>query len=185
MTIIDRIASMFKNLGAEAYAGETVTVADHMLQTASLAQAAGATDTLVAAALLHDIGHFTNDAGEYTPQDTQDKHHDAAGAAFLKTFFPPAVTECVRLHVEAKRYLCATDAAYYGTLSAASKHSLHLQGGKMSEAEVEEFRRLPFYEDAVRVRRWDDGGKLENARTTPFEEFRPLLQRVISHAKPT
>ena len=176
--IIDLIADMFERRGAEAYAGEALTVAEHMVQTATLAQAEGASDTLVAAALLHDIGHFTGEFGEYTPADTEDKHHDVAGARLLETFFPPAVTECVRLHVAAKRYLCATDATYYDRLSPASRHSLALQGGPMNDTEVAAFRRLAFYQDAVRLRRWDDCGKMVGLNTMEFDAFRPLLKRV-------
>jgi phosphonate degradation associated HDIG domain protein len=177
--IIELIADIFHRRGAEAYAGEALTVAEHMLQTAALAQAEGAPDTLVAAALLHDIGHFTSEFGEYSPEDTSDKHHDEAGARVLEGFFPPAVTACVRQHVAAKRYLCATDGAYYETLSPASRHSLQLQGGPMSQGEIAAFRQQPFYQDAVRLRRWDDGGKIAGLRSMTFEEFKPLLQRVL------
>ncbi len=176
--IIAVIADIFERRGAEAYAGEALTVAEHMLQTAALAQAEGAPDTLVAAALLHDIGHFTSEFGEYSPADTEDKRHDESGASVLEAYFPPAVTACVRLHVAAKRYLCATDPAYYDKLSAASKHSLALQGGPMSGAEIAAFRELDFYEDAVRLRRWDDSGKQVGLRTMRFGAFRPLLEGV-------
>ncbi|MEJ0024459.1 MAG: HD domain-containing protein [Rhizomicrobium sp.] len=176
--IIDRIADIFARRGAEAYLGERVTVAEHMLQTATLAQAEGASDALIATALLHDIGHFTSEFGEYSPGDTIDKLHEAAGAKVLAGYFPTAVTEAVRLHVAAKRYLCATDQTYYDKLSGASKHSLSLQGGPMRAAEVAAFRRLEHHEDAVRLRRWDDGGKTTGRRTLTFDAFRPLLQRV-------
>jgi len=177
--IIALIDDIFTRRGAEAYAGESLTVAEHMLQTAALAQAQGAPETLVAAALLHDIGHFTSEFGEYSADDTEDKHHDDAGARLLEGAFPPAVTECVRLHVAAKRYLCATDDLYDDTLSAASKHSLALQGGPMSAAEIEAFRGLAFHADAVRLRRWDDSGKVAGLETMDFAAFKPLLQRVI------
>ncbi len=177
--IVALIADIFERRGAEAYAGEALTVAEHMLQTAALAQAHGAPDTLVAAALLHDNGHFTSEFGEYSPEDTEDKHHDESGAQVLEAFFPPAVTACVRLHVAAKRYLCATDPAYFDTLSAASKHSLRLQGGPMSDAEIAAFRRLDFHEDAVSLRRWDDSGKQVGLRTMRFDEFRPVLEKVM------
>jgi phosphonate degradation associated HDIG domain protein len=176
--IIDLIGDIFERRGAEAYAGEALTVAEHMLQTAALAQADGAADTLVAAALLHDIGHFTGEFGEYTPADTEDKHHDDAGATVLEGFFPPSVTACVRLHVAAKRYLCATDAAYYDKLSDASKHSLKLQGGPMTDREAAAFRRLAYSDDAIRLRRWDDSGKVTGLRTMRFAQFRPVLERV-------
>jgi phosphonate degradation associated HDIG domain protein len=176
--IVELIAGLFARRGAEAYLGEPVTVAEHMLQTAALAQAEGAPDALVAAALLHDIGHLTGELGEYTPDDTIDRRHDAAGAKFLQGLFPPAVTECVRLHVAAKRYLCATDATYYGKLSMASQHSLALQGGPMSDVELARFSRLEFHRDAVRVRLWDDGAKAPGAPTMTFDDYRPLLRRV-------
>jgi predicted HD phosphohydrolase len=98
----------------------------------------------------------------------------------LAGLFPAAVTECVRLHVAAKRYLCATDAGYHEMLSAASKHSLELQGGPMSVTEIAAFRGLAFYEDAVRLRRWDDSGKIVGLQTMTFESFRPLLQRATA-----
>lgn len=177
--IIDRLESLFLRRGAEAYLGEPVTVAQHMLQCAAQALAEGAPDSLIAAALLHDIGHLSEGAeGEYSPEDTFDKRHDQAGAKVLEGHFPAAVVEPVRLHVAAKRYLCATDQSYYGRLSAASKHSLALQGGPMAEAEVTAFEALGFHDEAVRVRLWDDGGKVEGVRTQTFEELLPLLRRL-------
>jgi len=178
--IIDRLESLFLCRGAEAYLGEPVTVAQHMLQCAALAQAEGAPETLIAAAMLHDVGHLAFGAeGEYSPDDTVDKRHDRTGADFLQGHFPPEIVEPIRLHVAAKRYLCATDSHYYDRLSAASKHSLALQGGPMSEAEAEVFAALPFHAEAVRVRLWDDGGKVEGVRTPSFEELRPLLERWV------
>lgn len=174
--IIDRLEELFVRRGAEAYLGEPVTVSQHMLQCAALAMLEGASESLVAAALLHDIGHLSEGAeGEYSPDDTVDKRHDHAGAKVLEGHFPAAVVEPVRLHVAAKRYLCATDAGYYDRLSPASKHSLALQGGPMNGEEVSSFEALPFYQDAVRVRRWDDGGKVKDLRTPTFQELRPLL----------
>ncbi len=177
--IVELIADIFERRGAEAYLGEAVTVAQHMLQTATLAQAEGAPDTLVAAALLHDIGHLTGELGEYSLEDTVDRQHDAAGAKVLAGFFPAAVTECVRLHVAAKRYLCAIDETYCDKLSEPSQHSLLLQGGPMSDAEIDQFRRLEFHREAVRLRLWDDGGKAVGACIRTFDDYRPLLERVI------
>jgi predicted HD phosphohydrolase len=182
---IEWIADIFERLAATAYLGEAVTVAEHMLQTAGAAQVEGAPEALVAAALLHDIGHLVGEPAEYSPDETVDRRHDAAGAAILEACFPPIVTECVRLHVAAKRYLCATDQDYYGKLSQASKHSLSLQGGPMSEPEIVEFRNQAFSREAVRVRLWDDGGKVEGAPTMSFDDFRPLLRRVIERDRQT
>ena len=178
-TIVPFLARVFAERGAEEYLGEPVTIAEHMLQSASFAESDGASDELVAAALLHDIGHFTSEFGTYSPDDTEDKHHDDAGAEVLAPFFPALVTECVRLHVAAKRYLCATDPTYYGKLSSASVHTLSLQGGPMSVEEVAEFRENPFHDEAVRVRIWDEGGKVPGMKTRAFREYEPLLQRVV------
>lgn len=178
-SIVAFIADIFERRGAESYLGEPVTMAQHMLQGAVLAEREGASDELVAAALLHDIGHYTSEFGPYSPDDTEDNHHDEAGAKVLEHFFPPVITECVRLHVAAKRYLCATDATYYGKLSVASRHTLELQGGPMNEAEVAEFRRNPFYRQAVQVRLWDEGGKDPDMATPPFRHYVPVLQRVV------
>jgi len=178
-TIVEFIADIFERRGAESYLGEPVTMSEHMLQGATFAEREGAPDELVAAALLHDIGHYTSEFGPYSPDDTQDNLHDEAGAKVLQAFFPPVVTECVRLHVAAKRYLCATDPNYYGKLSEASKHTLSLQGGPMSAVEVAEFRRNPFHAEAVRVRLWDEAGKVPAMQTPPFRYFMPLLQRVV------
>ncbi len=177
--IIDQIADIFERRGADTYLGGAVTMAEHMYQTATLALAEGAPDALVVAALLHDIGHYTSEFGEYRAEDTLDRHHDAAGAKLLEGVFPPIVVECVRLHVAAKRYLCATDAGYYDTLSPPSKHSLALQGGPMNLAELAAFRSLDFHLGAVRVRRWDDGGKTTGVKTLSFDDFRPLLRKVL------
>jgi phosphonate degradation associated HDIG domain protein len=176
--IVDLIADIFARRGAEAYLGERVTMAEHMLQTAALAEADGAPDTLIAAALLHDIGHFTGELGAYSPQDAVDRRHEAAGAMALEGQFPPAATEAVRLHVAAKRYLCATDATYRAKLSPASIHTLSLQGGPMTAIEVAAFQRLEFHAAAVRLRLWDDAGKVARARTPTFDDFKPMLRRV-------
>ena len=178
-TIVGFIADIFERRGAESYLGEAVTMSQHMLQGALLAEREGATDELVAAALLHDIGHYTSEFGPYSPEDTSDNHHDAAGARVLERFFPPIVTQAVRLHVAAKRYLCATDAGYWTRLSAASKHSLSLQGGPMRAEEVAAFRDQPFHGEALRVRLWDDAGKDPALSTPAFRHYVPLLQRVV------
>lgn len=178
-TIVAFLADIFERRGADSYLGEAVTMSEHMLQGALLAEREGAGDVLVAAALLHDIGHYTSEFGESSFDHGVDNHHDAAGARVLEPYFPPVVTEAARLHVAAKRYLCATDPSYFGRLSPASVHTLSLQGGPMSADEVEAFRRNPFHAEAVRVRIWDEGGKVPGVVTPPFAHYAPLLQRIV------
>jgi len=177
--IVPFLADIFERRGAEEYLGEPVTMAEHMLQGAWFAELEDASDELVAATLLHDVGHFTSEFGAYSPDDTHDKHHDDAGAEVLAPFFPPVVTECVRLHVAAKRYLCATDPSYFSRLSVASAHSLQLQGGPMNAEEIAEFEKSPHFREAVRVRFWDEAGKIAGMTTRGFREYMPLLQRVV------
>jgi phosphonate degradation associated HDIG domain protein len=185
--ILARLEDLFERRGAEAYLGEPVTVGQHMLQCAALARTEGAPDALVAAALLHDIGHLTGPpstyGGEYTEDDTFDRRHQEAGAETLSPAFPPAVVEAVRLHVDAKRYLCATDPAYHDRLTPASQHTLSLQGGPMSPAEVAAFEARPHHAAAVQVRLWDDAGKDAALPTLSFADFRPLLRQLVdAHA---
>ena len=177
--IVEFIADIFERRGAESYLGEPVTMSEHMLQGAVLAEREGASEELVAAALLHDIGHYTSEFGPYSPEDTQDNYHEESGAKVLAPFFPPVIAECVRLHVPAKRYLCAADRGYYDRLSEASKHTLSLQGGPMTAGEVKAFERNPFYREAVRVRIWDDEGKQPGMATPDFQHYVPLLKRVV------
>lgn len=178
-TIVPFIADIFARRGAESYLGEAVTMSEHMLQSAALAEAAGADEALVAAALLHDIGHYTNEFGEDYIDRGIDNQHDEAGARVLAGFFPPLVVACVRLHVAAKRYLCATDATYFDKLSPASVATLKLQGGPMTSGEIAEFRRDPYFREAVRVRLWDEAGKVPGMKTPAFSYYAPLLQRVV------
>ena len=139
--IVDFLADIFERRGGEEYLGEPVTMAEHMLQGATFAEEAGHREEIIVAALLHDIGHFTSEFGTFSMQDTKDRHHEEAGAEVLEAFFPTLITDCVRYHVAAKRYLCATRPEYFARLSEASVHSLNLQGGPMSDAEVAEFER--------------------------------------------
>jgi phosphonate degradation associated HDIG domain protein len=179
-TIVGVIADILTRRGSDSYLGEAVTMQQHMLQAAAQAEREGASDELVAAALLHDIGHYTGEFGDDYIEQGTDNFHEDAGAALLAPFFPPIVVECVRLHVAAKRYLCATDPGYFGKLTPASVATLALQGGPMAADEVEEFERNPFFREAVRARIWDEGAKDAAAVTPPFVHFAPVLQRVVA-----
>jgi phosphonate degradation associated HDIG domain protein len=178
-TIVPFLAGIFERRGGEEYLGEPVTMAEHMLQGAALAEKGGLPERIIVAALLHDIGHFTSEFGTYHPDDTHDRHHEEAGAAVLEAFFPVIVTDCVRYHVAAKRYLCATKPDYLGRLSAASVHSLNLQGGPMDIGEVAEFERNPNVAEIVQVRYLDDAGKHADMETPGFAHYAPMVQRVV------
>ncbi|QNA73236.1 DUF971 domain-containing protein [Streptomyces sp. So13.3] len=177
---LDELAALFDGAGAEQYLGEDVTQAQHMLQAASLAEAAGAAPALVAAALLHDVGHFH---GAVTGADLMagtDNRHSHTGAEWLARWFGPEVTEPVRLHVAAKRYLCAVEPEYFGRLSEASVHTLRVQGGPMSQSEVRDFEAEAFGAEAVRLRRWDEGAKdVRVAAAADFAHYRPLLASLL------
>jgi predicted HD phosphohydrolase len=176
--VVSFLTDIFQRRGSEEYLGEPVTMEQHMLQAAHYAAAEGEDDIVIVAALLHDIGHFTSEFGSYSPDDTKDRFHETAGAEALEGLFPSLVIDCIRYHVAAKRYLCAVDSAYFDKLSAASVHSLSLQGGPMSDAEVEQFKRHEHLNDIVKVRLYDDAGKNPTLEVKPFSYYRPMVQRV-------
>ncbi len=178
-TIVPFLAGIFERRGGEEYLGEPVTMAEHMLQGACLAERQGESEVIVVAALLHDIGHFTSEFGTFSMEDTHDRHHEEAGARVLERFFPKLVVDCVREHVAAKRYICATDPSYFGELSEASIHSLKLQGGSMDAAEVAAFEANPNFAEIVKVRRLDDAGKIAGMKTPDFAHYAPMVQRVV------
>ena len=174
---VDEIFALFARHGAERY-GERVTQLEHALQCGELARRDEAPDALIAAALLHDYGHLVDDRGQMAERDGLDGQHEVVGARALSAWFGPAVTAPIALHVAAKRYLCLTDPAYQASLSPASRLSLTLQGGPMSEVEAAEFEALPHADKAVRLRRWDDWGKkVEGVGLVRLEDFRPILTR--------
>jgi phosphonate degradation associated HDIG domain protein len=176
--VVDAIFAQFSAHGADAYLGEDITLREHMLQTAAAAERDGATRELIAAALLHDYGHLIHDGPEDAAEHGVDTEHEEVGFRFLEEHFPDSVVDPVRLHVAAKRYLCAVDPAYLDVLSPASRLSLDLQGGPMSAAEVAAFERLPHYGEACTLRRWDDEGKDPAGTTPPLEHYRDVLEAV-------
>ncbi|WP_425044441.1 (R)-1-hydroxy-2-trimethylaminoethylphosphonate oxygenase [Primorskyibacter sp. S87] len=177
--IVDFLADIFERRGDEEYLGEPVTMAEHMLQGATIAEQNGLSEEIIVAALLHDIGHFTSEFGTFSMNDTKDRHHEDAGAEVLAPFFPSIVTDCVLYHVAAKRYLCATKPEYFKRLSEASVHSLNLQGGPMDASEVAEFEKNPNLEKIIQVRYLDEAGKRADMDTPDFHHFAPMVQRVV------
>ena len=174
-TRADEVIRLMRQRGGEAYFGEPVSQLEHALQAAWFATQANSPPTLVAAALLHDVGHLLHDLGENVAGEGVDTRHEEAGYAWLLARFGPAVAEPVRLHVAAKRYLCQVDPHYYANLSPASVQSLALQGGPFTEEYARQFERLPWYRDAVQLRRWDDAAKQTALAVPPLEDYRELL----------
>jgi phosphonate degradation associated HDIG domain protein len=174
--LLDRIERLFADRGGAEYHGEAVSQLEHALQSADQAERGGFPPAWVAAALLHDVGHMLHGHGEGCAAQGIDDRHEDLGVRFLAKGFGPDVTEPVRLHVAAKRYLCAVEPEYLARLSAASVRSLELQGGPMSAEEVREFERNPSYTAAVAVRRWDDAAKVVGRATPPFAHFRKYLE---------
>ena len=175
----DAIALLARE-GERQYGGEPVSQLAHAQQCAALASAEGAAPELVAAALLHDLGHLLpRPAGSTRATDDR---HEALGADLLARWFGRQVTEPIRLHVPAKRYLCAIEPAYYDSLSAESKRSLELQGGTFEPRAAQAFILLPYAADAVRVRRWDDLAKVADRDVPGLDSYRPLFAMLASAA---
>lgn len=177
--VIDDIFRRFRQRGDAAYLGEPVTQTQHMLQSAHAAERDGAPPPLVAAALLHDIGHLITDLPDDSADHGVDTQHEELGYEYLSRIFPPKVVEPIRLHVAAKRYLCAVDSDYEGALSPASLLSLALQGGPFTREEVEAFERNPYGREAARLRRYDDSAKDPAAETPPLEHYRSVLEAAL------
>jgi len=177
--IVDYIADVFERRGAEAYLGEEVSMAQHMLQAAQEAEISHADPDLIVAALLHDIGHFSNEIPDTVLMKGTNNYHEEVGANFLADYFPPSVTEPIRQHVAAKRYLCATDPQYLSRLSEASVYTLKVQGGAMNPKEVAEFEKFPYLDNCIRVRVWDDAGKDPDKSHPDFSHYRDLVQSLV------
>ena len=180
--MIEKIVGLYQAKGGRAYEGEGVTQLEHAVQSAHAAERAGAPPELVCAALLHDIGHLLNDRGETPTLRGVDDQHQYAALPFLRKIFPEAVFGPIGLHVDAKRYLCATRPGYRAALSEDSKRSLELQGGVFSPQDAERFIRQPFAAEAVSVRLWDDAAKVPGATTPGLGHFETILRAVSSRA---
>jgi len=176
--IYQELEKIFTTGISEEYLGEDVKLVEHMLQCGDLAREAGASDELVVAALLHDIGHLLVDDAVEAHDEGRDAHHDDVGAAWVAERFPATVSEPVRLHVAAKRYLVSTDPSYRSLLSEASIHTLNLQGGEMNEAECEEFLAIPGAREGIQLRIWDDLGKIRDKKTSSLADFRDVITKV-------
>lgn len=180
---IARIGQLFVAHGARRYEGvrsESVTALAHALQCAQLAESAEARPSLVAAAFLHDIGHFLPGRAGACDIDDIDDTHELRALPFLNRCFGREVTEPIRLHVPAKRYLVAVDGKYFASLSAASVHSLGLQGGAMTQDEARLFEALPYATDAIALRRWDDLAKEAGRATLAMTHYLTLLGRCVA-----
>ena len=177
--VINLLRDILIRRGSESYLGEAVSMSEHMLQSAWIAEQAGEDKSVVVAALLHDIGHYTSEFGEDYLDLGIDNRHEVAGKRILESWLPPEVTEAVRWHVDAKRYLCAVEPAYFDGLSPASVRSLALQGGPMDSDEVSAFEKNPWLDTILRVRRYDDGGKVPGRKTPDMEYYLEMVEEVL------
>jgi phosphonate degradation associated HDIG domain protein len=179
MNCVDTILDLFATRGGEAYLGEPISQREHALQAAYLASREQAPDALVAAALLHDIGHLLT-LDESAANRGIDQHHEAHAARWLTAHLGPEITEPIRLHVAAKRYLCAVEPEYMLTLSPASIRSLELQGGPLTREGALRFQESLYHRHAVRVRRWDEGAKVPGWEVPEVDEYINLLRRCLT-----
>ena len=182
MTSAEKVATLldYMERRGQSFYDESVTQLEHACQCANQAQLYGGSTTQVTSALLHDMGHFLLD--EHNAENDfldEDQNHEEIGANYLEPFFPEVVTTPIRLHVPAKRYLCTTDASYYEGLSEASKRSFRLQGGVMSDEEQAAFERIPHYQDALQLRRWDDLAKVRGLETPAIDTYREIVQACL------
>ena len=175
------IIALFEKRGSLQYGREAVSQMEHALQCAQLAELAGETDETIVASLLHDMGHLIASEGAGMPDDAQERDdlHQYVALPFLRGVLPDAVLEPIRLHVDAKRYLCSSEPTYWASLSDASKHSLSLQGGPFTETQLEAFMAQPYAEEAVRLRRYDDFAKVPQKQTPDLAHFAQKLQNVL------
>ncbi len=175
---VDDIFDVFHERGNRHY-GENVSELEHALQTAEFARQYGEPDSLVVACLLHDYGHMLHDLGEDIARKGVDARHEELGAVLLADAFSEEILEPIRQHVASKRYLCWKEAHYLAGLSESSRRSLELQGGPMSDQEARDFEDLPHFESCVRLRRYDDMGKVSGMVTASLESYRPMIQKFL------
>ena len=173
MNIVEKIISNFIN-NKSLYIGEKVTMTEHMIQSAMLAEKNNCSSSLICASLLHDYGHFILDDPDKLVNQKEDGKHEDVAYRYLKKYFKKNVVEPIRIHVKAKRYL-ARNQKYYQILSQASKVSLHLQGGTMNDEEVEEFEKEKFFDDAIRLRKFDEAAKKTGIKIKNINNYKSLL----------
>ena len=176
---VDQISALYALWGSDHY-DEELTQLDHAVQCAAHARGAGASPSLIAAALLHDIGHLLDLEGGGSVAMPLSPHHEEVGAAALTGLFPATVTAPISLHVRAKRYLAATEPGYIDALSQGSISSLARQGGPMEADEIRAFEGNPGFVDACSLRRWDDLGKVDGLVVEPFESYLDLLNELAA-----
>jgi len=174
MDIIEKIISNFKN-NKSLYIGENVTIAEHMIQSAMVAEKTKSKDNLICSCLLHDYGHFIVDDPDELVKNNQDGKHEDIGYEYLKKFFKKDIVEPIKHHVLAKRYL-ARDKKYYNRLSGASKVSLKLQGGVLNNKEAKIFEKDEFFKDSIKLRKFDEAAKKIGVNIKDISEYKNLLK---------
>lgn len=177
--MVQKIVDLFNEKGDSLYGGEAVTQMEHALQAATFAKKHQASDALITASLLHDIGHLLHALPDDAPDHGVDDLHEELAAVFLEKYFIKEVVEPTKLHVQAKRYLCFVDANYYNTLSEPSRQSLALQGGIMNAEEAADFEKYENYKEAVLLRTWDDLAKDPLMQTDTIESFAPYIANTL------
>jgi len=173
MNIIDQIISSYSN-NKSLYIGEKVTITEHMIQTAMLAEKTNCSSSLICSSLLHDYGHFILENPDDLVKKKKDGKHEDIGYEFLKKYFVRNVVEPIKYHVKAKRYL-VRDKKYYQILSEASKVSLKLQGGIMNDKEAKEFESNEFFESSIKLRKFDEEAKKAGLKIKSINEYKNLL----------
>ena len=174
MNVIEKIIDKFQN-NKSLYIGEKVTIAEHMIQSAMMAEKTKSKDTLICSCLLHDYGHFILDDPDELVREKKDGKHEDVGYEYLKKYFKEEIVEPIKNHVLAKRYL-ARDQKYFNLLSPASITSLKLQGGLMSDDEAQIFEKNKYFKDSIKLRRFDEAAKNEGVKIKDIIEYKSLLQ---------